>query len=177
MTDPQNFNPRSPHGERLSTSFPIYLHTDFNPRSPHGERRRTRFDTAGAGTISIHAPRTGSDGTHCPTLTGDHEFQSTLPARGATRRAGLQPHRVRISIHAPRTGSDKLSAFAFSTSFVFQSTLPARGATLGLVLMFYITYRFQSTLPARGATCISRVAHSTLHISIHAPRTGSDSAK
>ena len=39
----------------------------------------------GAGNISIHAPREGSDWeiTHAPTLT--QPFQSTLPVRGATR--------------------------------------------------------------------------------------------
>ena len=60
------------------------------------------------------------------------EFQSTLPARGATGRKG-------------RSGSIP----------AFQSTLPARGATvLGSCLPVSIR-QFQSTLPARGATCFS----------------------
>ena len=36
--------------------------------------------------------------------------------------------------------------------------------------------RFQSTLPARGATVIYKQGHVFGFISIHAPRTGSDSA-
>ncbi len=56
--------------------------------------------------ISIHAPRTGSDG-----------------------KTTLLRQLAEISIHAPRTGSD----FRFFASLVghskFQSTLPARGAT------------------------------------------------
>ena len=60
---------------------------DFNPRSPHGERRRLY-------------------GFHC---TGKNRFQSTLPARGATRTS---------------TGYVRRDAF--------QSTLPARGATIAL---------------------------------------------
>ena len=37
MTD---FNPRSPHGERLPRTPGVRALRDFNPRSPHGERRR-----------------------------------------------------------------------------------------------------------------------------------------
>ena len=59
-------------------------------------------------------------------------FQSTLPARGATRgTVSCGCNRI-ISIHAPRTGSDKARAQAPSPVRTFQSTLPARGATLTL---------------------------------------------
>ena len=34
---------------------------DFNPRSPHGERHQVIVFVFQAGEISIHAPRTGSD--------------------------------------------------------------------------------------------------------------------
>ena len=57
---------------------------DFNPRSPHGERPAFHQRQHAGGTISIHAPRTGSDlRWQCGafSITG---FQSTLPARGAT---------------------------------------------------------------------------------------------
>ena len=79
--------------------------------------------------ISIHAPRTGSDGGFGRRGGCGERFQSTLPARGATGVAENQnrqhhnfnprsPHGERrlrtlavvfgfvISIHAPRTGSD-----------------------------------------------------------------------
>ena len=57
-------------------------------------------------TISIHAPRTGSDTVVFSDLLELAPFQSTLPARGATLhvRHGFFSHN--ISIHAPRTGSD-----------------------------------------------------------------------
>ena len=146
---------------------------DFNPRSPHGERppaatsrRRTE--------ISIHAPRTGSDLTaqlpgdghknfnprsphgerqlSCTNCGGKAIFQSTLPARGATRlRLCRKAPESHISIHAPRTGSDPRRVVAYSDVDVFQSTLPARGAT------------YQQT-------AIEKI----YSISIHAPRTGSD---
>ena len=100
-------------------------------------------------SISIHAPRTGSDderggiagevdfnprsphGERPITTAGRATpviFQSTLPARGAT-------HEMRHTY----------------ISIIFQSTLPARGATR-LTRAGSGTGRFQSTLPARGAT-------------------------
>ena len=56
--------------------------------------------------ISIHAPRTGSDADYIIKRKLMLKFQSTLPARGATRMRHATPRRAAISIHAPRTGSD-----------------------------------------------------------------------
>ena len=101
-----HFNPRSPHGERLTvqaysmieTGFQSTLpargatassrrkrwwRTDFNPRSPHGERPTFLAFIAAVARISIHAPRTGSDERVAEILCIS-----------------------KISIHAPRTGSD-----------------------------------------------------------------------
>ena len=126
-------------------------------------------------------------------------FQSTLPARGATKWKYVYTYSEKISIHAPRTGSDYQPILLIPQMLPFQSTLPARGATntYGAISYYVI---FQSTLPARGAT-IKRSFLSTLHvdfnprsphgerpgvcivvnpvkvISIHAPRTGSDSGR
>ena len=82
---------------------------DFNPRSPHGERQINPATMNGSQGISIHAPRTGSDtcgkrrnarvdyfnprSPHGERLFFQQnrfdfvQFQSTLPARGATRHA------------------------------------------------------------------------------------------
>ena len=78
----------------------------FNPRSPHGERPLPPSESAQRVPISIHAPRTGSDSAVPMVSTTVSAFQSTLPARGATRAA----HHVQQPVQ-------------------FQSTLPARGAT------------------------------------------------
>ena len=56
---------------------------------------------------------------------------------------------------------------------LFQSTLPARGATAAPQRRMFWQV-FQSTLPARGATNLCAGDGFLLHISIHAPRTGSD---
>ena len=106
----------------------MLLNSDFNPRSPHGERRDNIGEMPIISEISIHAPRMGSDpgrdlkhplpmiSIHAPRMGSDRDgvglfstvpqFQSTLPAWGATI---IQPGRYfprRISIHAPRMGSD-----------------------------------------------------------------------
>ena len=193
----------------------------FNPRSPHGERRTAPRLSTSPSPISIHAPRTGSDrGTAArsgdgfrhfnprsphgerlgdeATAKAAQEFQSTLPARGATQALRAQRMRLQISIHAPRTGSDAGIAgkqnraadfnprsphgerqafyFPFCRGYKFQSTLPARGATLaGAGIANFGA--FQSTLPARGATRNTGECPSVARISIHAPRTGSDSRR
>ena len=100
----------------------------FNPRSPHGERLSRRRLIVADTAISIHAPRTGSDG---------HDCREAVPRR--------------ISIHAPRTGSDTRKAHGIAYRVTFQSTLPARGAT-GTTSARHTARIFQSTLPARGAT-------------------------
>ena len=101
-----HFNPRSPHGERPAVFTSTSASYNFNPRSPHGERRHFLARAIRAVTISIHAPRTGSDTPFVFWRCERVSFQSTLPARGATRSDGKG-----------------------ITTFKFQSTLPARGAT------------------------------------------------
>ena len=66
---------------------------DFNPRSPHGERRIGAGLWGQTPEISIHAPRTGSDDKPAAKKPAAAKFQSTLPARGATRtpRSGWPP--------------------------------------------------------------------------------------
>ena len=71
----------TPSGQPEYASPQISIH--FNPRSPHGERRRG-FSEHWREIISIHAPRTGSDVFDEGMRIVGVEFQSTLPARGAT---------------------------------------------------------------------------------------------
>ena len=168
-----NFNPRSPHGERLqvyNSTFRCYCISIHAPRT--GSDVAVQYLRAQTLTISIHAPRTGSDqnsricqkslriSIHAPRTGSDVGLQSVRSwagnfnprsPHGERPLLASQPLRGRISIHAPRTGSDKGQAFLRIASIVFQSTLPARGAT----------YVDEKT--GQLAT-----------ISIHAPRTGSD---
>ena len=102
-----NFNPRSPHGERLTRVQSAARADNFNPRSPHGERRWLMCET---GRFTDFNPRSPHGERLAPTemITQRGVFQSTLPARGATRHRRLPQRVLDISIHAPRTGSDLL---------------------------------------------------------------------
>ena len=147
--------------------------TYFNPRSPHGERQDFFGSHVFFLLISIHAPRTGSDGRPAPersraghfnprsphgerrirftTCRPSSSFQSTLPARGATKPYFVYQNHVIISIHAPRTGSDNRFFLHGNRGQYFNPRSPHGERRRFLP-------RIQKFAP----------------ISIHAPRTGSD---
>ncbi len=84
------------------------LMVDFNPRSPHGERL---YDTSTAKKlheISIHAPRTGSDLPFVTFHQRNRDFNPRSPHGERPRVFVAQLDSCAISIHAPRTGSDCL---------------------------------------------------------------------
>ena len=120
-------------------------------------------------TISIHAPREGSDVMSLTARASILPFQSTLPAKGATKRhddparaAGnfnpRSPRRER-----PATGLPQAAPTDFNPRSPRrerrsrQATSPSRPT-------------FQSTLPAKGATSPATVGADERPISIHAPR-------
>ena len=124
-------------------------------------------------TISIHAPRVGSDGDNSDYIPYHLHFNPRSPCGErlqkmraiqyiknfnprspcGERRRLLRDQRdsFRISIHAPRVGSDPQVGVMQSTDRIFQSTLPVWGATYKLRLP-WAPQQFQSTLPVWGAT-------------------------
>ena len=106
----------------------------------------------GSHHISIHAPRTGSDVSRGLSGVLHRQFQSTLPARGATSPVGYQE--FFIANFNPRSphGERRPSSMGITLRRIFQSTLPARGATRERSRFCPVCVKFQSTLPARGAT-------------------------
>ena len=128
----------------------------------------------------------------------DYEFQSTLPARGATGVTGLNRPQFVISIHAPRTGSDfplvvvdrMLADFnprsphgerprlhhAPHPRMYFNPRSPHGERPENWRFSRVVIMKFQSTLPARGATAHLFFLLFFGIISIHAPRTGSDAS-
>ena len=78
----------------------------FNPRSPHGERRDFANTYVLLYAISIHAPRTGSDGHAAPAPCERDNISIHAPRTGSDRLHHAAPPLWSISIHAPRTGSD-----------------------------------------------------------------------
>ena len=108
-TEQQDFNPRSPHGERPGPHSTNKNAISFQSTLPaRGATVVVKVPICRA-AISIHAPRTGSDEHDLSVPCLRRQFQSTLPARGATVHAVLLVALVPISIHAPRTGSDVLA--------------------------------------------------------------------
>ena len=185
------FNPRSPHGERPGYGQDVISIADFNPRSPHGERLYAWGSVAIFNSISIHAPRTGSDGMRTQDEIRETLFQSTLPARGATwyvqgdsaeqcisihaPRTGSDFRRqvarfyLRISIHAPRTGSDPVGDVFRSRSRNFNPRSP-HGERRAKSSSTRRICPFQSTLPARGATTTGKnCTRKQLHFNPRSP--------
>ena len=103
----RNFNPRSPHGERPAVRC-CWLRDDrdFNPRSPHGERQSWNVPTCDKFPISIHAPRTGSDGMPPTKMVRYCCISIHAPRTGSDAEMEREAEKEDISIHAPRTGSD-----------------------------------------------------------------------
>ena len=127
-------------------------------------------------SISIHAPRTGSDENRSCRCMGGVYFNPRSPH--GERLFRLNQYRQALPYFNPRSphGERPRRNTHSKEMYKFQSTLPARGATRREVTRFG-KGRFQSTLPARGATRRGSDRAAPADISIHAPRTGSDSAK
>ena len=126
-------------------------------------------------TISIHAPRAGSDYGGEPDQGDCLEFQSTLPVRGATRpsvvialfsafqstlpvrgatkRVLLCGAPGDISIHAPRAGSDMAGSQIRAIALNFNPRSPCGERPVEWLRLSWCKV-FQSTLPVRGATMV-----------------------
>ena len=190
-----HFNPRSPHGERLMTSHPSSVASGFQSTLPARGATISGTPYKQTSDISIHAPRTGSDPFSVPTCwNGTHfnprsphgerrwktndcfavgKFQSTLPARGATRSAlGITRKQADFNPRSPH-GERPLTVFFPTCGKLFQSTLPARGAT-NIILLCSPLITISIHAPRTGSDPNYIVKFLTIHISIHAPRTGSD---
>ena len=127
-------------------------HNNFNPRSPDGERLSPTGVLVVGLDISIHAPRMGSDPTPAVHQTLPLIFQSTLPGWGATVLADWVEVVEVISIHAPRMGSDLLSSATVNCSFSISIHAPRMGSDLSANRSSFRVVGFQSTLPGWGAT-------------------------
>ena len=124
-----DFNPRSPCGERLDLRGIKIGKYIFQSTLPVRGATKSIMEIATLASISIHAPRAGSDPRAAKKRPLRGRFQSTLPVRGATAAAGwncaveadFNPRSpcgerrttgeeavipMLISIHAPRAGSD-----------------------------------------------------------------------
>ena len=123
--------------------------------------------------ISIHAPRVGSDSTG---RTACHRFQISIhaPRVGSDNENGDLGSLIYISIHAPRVGSDDILQLPFLSLSNFNPRSPcgerpsAQESTEGQREYF----NPRSPCGERRKPHPGRDHRE--HISIHAPRVGSD---
>ena len=101
------FNPRTPHGVRLTQEWRRYWVHWFQSTHPTRGATINDYSFASIASVSIHAPHTGCDVNGLQGKTIDAEFQSTHPTRGATRPGIHHALPSPVSIHAPHTGCDK----------------------------------------------------------------------
>ena len=191
-----NFNPRSPHRERLMCQTvrnllkkfqstlpsqgatllrfaPFRFILDFNPRSPHRERHYYVSLRSALFLISIHAPLTGSDYCLCFLLVIYSLFQSTLPSQGATKIVEDVTFSSDISIHAPLTGSDLGRLDRYIRYADISIHAPLTGSDFRFPARFMV-FDISIHAPLTGSDIQWQLSGRCCGISIHAPLTGSD---
>ena len=170
-------------------------HRSFNPRPPRGGRRDTGVQRPHLVNVSIHAPRAEGDRrTRRPSVywlcfnprpprggrpdargayTRTERFQSTPPARRATRQSRDSADDGVVSIHAPRAEGDTGSPPRRACRTCFNPR-PPRGGRLLWPIIDMAPREFQSTPPARRATRRMGSGFTLRVVSIHAPRAEGD---
>ena len=101
----QNFNPRSPCGERSAAVHQGGNQRTISIHAPHAGSDAAAFQAAGIPAISIHAPHAGSDGTSCWDGT-EIVISIHAPHAGSDCPVKGDVADYLISIHAPHAGSD-----------------------------------------------------------------------
>ena len=174
-------------GSALLGAISIHAPRRGSDGSPRQDRRRL--------SISIHAPRRGSDSMRVAHwLTSPNfnprspqgerlnagmalaylsQFQSTLPAGGATRSVCLNCGSYFISIHAPRRGSDSRIIRCTRLHSDFNPRSP-QGERLRQFRIHRTGSMISIHAPRRGSDTTFRLKPIIHGISIHAPRRGSD---
>ena len=116
-------------GATIAHSLILPSLSDFNPRPPRGGRPVDGGVQVVLESISIHAPREGGDLFCVGSTMPPYLFQSTPPARGATRMHASSPCSRSYFNPRPPRGGRRWMRFILWECLIFQSTPPARGAT------------------------------------------------
>ncbi len=115
----------------------------------------------------------GSDRDIPDAVGGYPEFQSTLPAWGATSTFGASSGGSYISIHAPRMGSDAFETMGSQMRPYFNPRSP-HGERLAARRKGKRQRGISIHAPRMGSDPQTTAPSDTGFISIHAPRMGSD---
>ena len=191
-----HFNPRSPCGERRAKEIIASAYGLFQSTLPVWGATGGKQHLSALEGISIHAPRVGSDFACNVPLTFSFSISIHAPRVGSDGGYGLR--RVHQNDFNPRSpcGERHYTMMDNLGVAIFQSTLPVWGATSmeSAAALEALNFnprspcgerprerrlhgtisQFQSTLPVWGATRELPVFALCGHISIHAPRVGSD---
>ena len=123
-------------------------------------------------TISIHAPRAGSDFFAIMSGYLESHFNPCSPCGERPMISGTCTRGFYFNPCSP-CGERLQGIFQAASHQRFQSMLPVRGATSNGIVVER-SGKFQSMLPVRGATSAPCNRPNRRSISIHAPRAGSD---
>ena len=88
-----NVNPRSPCGERLGHHEQVLVDKTFQSTLPVWGATLERVQHDGVGSISIHAPRVGSDSIIGPKIAASADFNPRSPC--GERRCGAVIHKFK----------------------------------------------------------------------------------
>ena len=192
-----SFNPRSPWGERQSVlgawyrghpvsihaprggsdcgTWPIWcrLRLSFQSTLPVGGATFRSFRPPSTFCVSIHAPRGGSDLSSLGYGIRVILFQSTLPVGGATDARNSDDVYCFVSIHAPRGGSDWRYPSPPRWLECFNPRSPW-GERLEHWEQVYLSGGFNPRSPWGERPVLLHLPGLCYHVSIHAPRGGSD---
>ena len=146
--------------------------SNFNPRSPHGERPGESSISSQLSQFQSTLPARGAT-LLVNGLWHDQIFQSTLPARGATGERAHTARMLLISIHAPRTGSDALYFPRIAFARYFNPRSPHGERPSGQPEPPAAS-NFNPRSPHGERRNKAWQAVRAKGISTHAPRTGSD---
>ena len=117
------FNPRSPRGERLRRIQRMCAPCLFQSTLPaRGATTPPDFPYS-VPEVSIHAPRTGSDGLTVMRY-GAKTVSIHAPRAGSDGAAPTPLFSSSVSIHAPRAGSDAEHPFSFPLAWRFNPRSP-----------------------------------------------------
>ena len=127
------------------------------------------------GSISIHAPRMGSDPPIRAKMTTSHIFQSTLPHGERHEVPPGAPEGAGISIHAPAWGATRIQRAAFFDIRISIHAPRMGSDRIDIIPMLQIP-NFNPRSPHGERLFIRHCFFRSISISIHAPRMGSDIA-
>ena len=124
--------------------------------------------------ISIHAPREGGDLMRKAISCVSYIFQSTPPARGATRDGRTSRPNRGISIHAPREGGDGAADVPLVHRIPISIHAPREGGDLSPPAAPRCLRWISIHAPREGGDMLRTSEPRMADISIHAPREGGD---